>query len=97
MTTRTLSSSHPARTTTSGNFFVTRPLTLRKDPAADGDAVITGELLIQIRSREVKVEDLTFRNLEIGKFTDSSGRGESDRQSAPSNLNGSGRSLPVRT
>ncbi len=52
-----------------GELLVTRPLTLRKDPAADGDAVITGELLIQIRSREVKVEDLTFRNLELGDVT----------------------------
>ena len=52
-----------------GELLVTRPLTLRKDPAAEGDAVITGELLIQIRSRDVKVEDLTFRDLEIGDVT----------------------------
>ncbi len=52
-----------------GELLVTRPLTLRKDPAAEGDAVITGELLIQIRSRDVKVEDLTFRDLEVGKVT----------------------------
>ena len=52
-----------------GELLVTRPLTLRKDPVADGDAVITGELLIQIRSRDVKVEDLTFRDLEIGDVT----------------------------
>jgi len=52
-----------------GELLVMRPLTLRKDPAADGDAVITGELLIQIRSKEVKVEDLTFRNLELGDAT----------------------------
>ena len=52
-----------------GELLITRPLTLRKDPAADGDAVITGELLIQIRSKDVKVEDLTFRDLEIGKVT----------------------------
>ena len=52
-----------------GELLVTRPLTLRKDPAADGDAVITGELLIHIRSKDVKVEDLTFRDLEIGKVT----------------------------
>ena len=52
-----------------GELLVTRPLTLRKDPGADGDAVITGELLIQIRSRDVKVEDLTFRDLEVGKVT----------------------------
>ena len=52
-----------------GELLITRPLTLRKDPAADGDAVITGELLIQIRSKEVKVEDLTFRALELGDAT----------------------------
>ena len=52
-----------------GELLVTRPLTLRKDPGAEGDAVITGELLIQIRSGEVKVEDLTFRNLELGDVT----------------------------
>ena len=52
-----------------GELLVTRPLTLRKDPSADGDAVITGELLIQIRSRDVKVEDLTFRDLELGDVT----------------------------
>ncbi len=52
-----------------GELLVMRPLTLRKDPAAEGDAVITGELLIQIRSKEVKVEDLTFRNLELGDAT----------------------------
>ena len=52
-----------------GELLVTRPLTLRKDPGAEGDAVITGELLIQIRSRDVKVEDLTFRDLEIGDVT----------------------------
>ena len=52
-----------------GEILLTRPLTLRKDPAAEGDAVITGELLIQIRSKDVKVEDLTFRDLEIGDVT----------------------------
>ena len=52
-----------------GELLLTRPLTLRKDPAAEGDAVITGELLIHIRSKEVKVEDLTFRNLELGDVT----------------------------
>ena len=52
-----------------GELLLTRPLTLRKDPAAEGDAVITGELLIHIRSKEVKVEDLTFRNLELGDAT----------------------------
>ena len=52
-----------------GELLVTRPLTLRKDPAADGDAVITGELMIQIRSKEVKVEGLTFRDLELGEVT----------------------------
>ena len=52
-----------------GELLIPRPLTLRKDPAAEGDAVITGELLIQIRSKDVKVEDLTFRNLELGDAT----------------------------
>ena len=52
-----------------GELLITRPLTLRKDPAAEGDAVITGELLIHIRSKEVKVEDLTFRDLELGDVT----------------------------
>ena len=52
-----------------GELLLTRPLTLRKDPAAEGDAVITGELLIQIRSKDVKVEDLTFRDLELGDAT----------------------------
>ena len=52
-----------------GELLITRPLTLRKDPAAEGDAVITGELLIHIRSKEVKVEDLTFRDLELGDAT----------------------------
>ena len=52
-----------------GELLLTRPLTLRKDPAAEGDAVITGELLIHIRSKDVKVEDLTFRNLELGDAT----------------------------
>ncbi len=52
-----------------GELILRRPLTLRKDPFMDGDAVITGELLIQIRSRDVRVEGLTFRDLEIGKVT----------------------------
>ena len=52
-----------------GELLIPRPLTLRKDPAAEGDAVITGELLIQIRSKDVKVEDLTFRDLELGDVT----------------------------
>ena len=52
-----------------GELIVARPLTLRKDPSMDGDAVITGELLIQIRSRDVRIEGLTFRDLEIGKVT----------------------------
>ena len=59
-----------------GELILKRPLTLRKDPSMEGDVVITGELLIHIRSKEVKVEDLTFRNLEIEKFT-LLGRGES--------------------
>ena len=59
-----------------GELILKRPLTLRKDPSMEGDVVITGELLIHIRSKEVKVEDLTFRNLEIEKFT-ILGRGES--------------------
>ena len=52
-----------------GELIIARPLTLRKDPSMDGEAVITGELLIQIRSKDVKVEGLTFRDLEIGKVT----------------------------
>ena len=52
-----------------GELVVARPLTLRKDPTADGDAVITGELLIQIRSGDVKIEGLTFRDIELGKVT----------------------------
>ncbi len=59
-----------------GELILKRPLTLRKDPSMEGEVVITGELLIHIRSKEVKVEDLTFRNLEIEKFT-LLGRGES--------------------
>ena len=71
-----------------GELLITRPLTLRKDPAADGEAVITGELLIQIRSKDVKIEDLTFRDLEIGKVTvlaagESSVRGAPWRNNAP--------------
>ena len=52
-----------------GELLITRPLTLRKDPSMDGNVVITGELFIQIRSKDVKVEGLTFRDLEIGKVT----------------------------
>ena len=59
-----------------GELILKRPLTLRKDPSMEGDVVITGELLIHIRSKGVKVEDMTFRNLEIEKFT-LLGRGES--------------------
>ena len=58
-----------------GELILKRPLTLRKDPSMEGDVVITGELLIHVRSKGVKVEDLTFRNLEIEKFT-LLGRGE---------------------
>ena len=59
-----------------GELVLRSPLTLRRDPSMEGDVVITGELLIHIRSKGVKVEDLTFRNLEIEKFT-LLGRGES--------------------
>ena len=59
-----------------GELILKRPLTLRKDPSMEGDVVITGELLIHIRSKGVKVEDLTFRDVEIEKFT-LLGRGES--------------------
>ena len=52
-----------------GELYLTRPITLRKDPDAEGDAVITGELLIQIKSKEVKVEGLTFRDVELGEVT----------------------------
>ena len=52
-----------------GELYLTRPITLRKDPDAEGDAVITGELLIQIKSKEVKVEGLTFRKVELGEVT----------------------------
>ena len=52
-----------------GELIIVRPLTLRKDPLVDGAVVITGELLIQIRSKDVRVEGLTFRDLEIGKVT----------------------------
>ena len=52
-----------------GELLIGRPLTLRKDPAADGEAVITGELVIQIRSKDVKIEGLTFRDVELGKVT----------------------------
>ena len=52
-----------------GELYLTRPITLRKDPEAEGDAVITGELLIQIKSKEVKVEGLTFRDVELGEVT----------------------------
>ena len=69
-----------------GELLVTRPLTLRKDPAADGDAVITGELMIQIRSKDVKIEGLVFRDIEIGKIT-VLGSGESSSRTSPSALN----------
>lgn len=46
-----------------GELLVTKPLTFRKDPGADGDAVITGKFMLHIRSKDVKVEDLTFRNV----------------------------------
>ena len=46
-----------------GELLVTKPLTFRKDPGASGDAVITGKFLFHIRSKDVKVEDLTFRNV----------------------------------
>ena len=59
-----------------GEIVLRRPLTLRKDPSMEGDVVITGELLIHIRSKGVKVEGMTFRDLEIEKFT-LLGRGES--------------------
>ena len=52
-----------------GELVLGRPLALRKDPALDGDAVLTGELLIHIRSKGVTVEGLTFRDLEIDKVT----------------------------
>ena len=59
-----------------GELVLRSPLTLRKDPSLEGDVVITGELLIHIRSKGVKVEGMTFRDLEIEKFT-LLGRGES--------------------
>ena len=46
-----------------GELLVTKPLTFRKDPGASGDAVITGKFMLHIRSKDVKVEDLTFRNV----------------------------------
>ena len=59
-----------------GELVLRSPLTLRKDPSMDGEVVITGALLIHIRSKGVKVEGMTFRNLEVEKFT-LLGRGES--------------------
>ena len=59
-----------------GELVLRSPLTLRKDPSMEGEVVITGELLIHIRSKGVKVEGMTFRNLEVEKFT-LLGRGES--------------------
>ena len=46
-----------------GELLVTKPLTFRKDPEASGDAVFTGKFMFHIRSKDVKVEDLTFREV----------------------------------
>ena len=46
-----------------GELLVTKPLTFRKDPEASGDAVFTGKFMLHIRSKDVKVEDLTFREV----------------------------------
>ena len=72
-----------------GELILRSPLTLRKDPSMEGDVVITGELLIHIRSKDVKIEELIFRDVEIGKIT-ILGRGESSSRTSPSamNLNG---------
>ena len=46
-----------------GELLVTKPLTFRKDPEASADAVFTGKFMLHIRSKDVKVEDLTFREV----------------------------------
>ena len=69
-----------------GELILKSPLTLRKDPSMEGDVVITGELLIHIRSKDVKIEGLVFRDVEIGKVT-VLGRGESSSRTSPSALN----------
>ena len=46
-----------------GELLVTKSLTFRKDPEASGDAVFTGKFMLHIRSKDVKVEDLTFRDV----------------------------------
>ena len=65
-----------------GELILGAPLTLRKDPTLDGDAVLTGEMLIHIRSKGVTVEGLTFRDLEIDKVT-LMRRGETADRDAP--------------
>ena len=48
-----------------GELLVTRPLTLRKAPGSEGDVKFTGKFMINIKSDDVVVEGLTFKDVTV--------------------------------
>ena len=48
-----------------GELLVTRPLTLRKTPGSEGDVKFTGKVMINIKSDDVVVEGLTFKDVTV--------------------------------
>ena len=48
-----------------GELLVTRPLTLRKAPGSEGDVRFTGKVMINIKSDDVVVEGLTFKDVTV--------------------------------
>ena len=48
-----------------GELLITRAITLRKDPDADGKVMFTGKVLINIKADDVVVEGLEFMNVTV--------------------------------
>ena len=48
-----------------GELLITRAITLRKDPDADGKVMFTGKVLINVKADDVTVEGLEFMNVTV--------------------------------
>ncbi len=48
-----------------GELLITRAITLRKDPDADGKVMFTGKVLINVKADDVVVEGLEFMNVTV--------------------------------
>ena len=48
-----------------GELLITKAITLRKDPDADGKVMFTGKVLINVKADDVIVEGLEFMNVTV--------------------------------